>query len=222
MSGAEDRVVPLSGLEPAFRVCAGELGLWSAARLFVNAAWEAGGADAVGALDDDLGGGFPVVDEVVRRVLANQAPLVPPALDAVVERAADLRRLVVVGVEADLLGPLVDRLPPAVEVFAIFDATFPVDLARVGAAWIPRVRLTNIGDFEHAAGGRSGLISPVYGADAFRAAVAPVWLRVHSPDVRLLFRRLIGVDLVGARMASYPRWLGETDSADFTDLVTAR
>lgn len=221
MSAASDGVAPLSGLEPAFRVCAGELGLWSASRLFVNAAWAAGGAAAVGALDDDLGDGFPVVDEVVRRVLAAGAPLAPPVIDTVLERCADLRRLVVVGVEADLLGPLADRLPSTVEVLALFDATFPVDPARVRAAWTPRVGLTDVGDFQGAAGGRSGLITPVYGADAFRAAVAPVWLRVHSPDVRMLFRRLIGIDVVGARMTSYPRWLGETESADFTDLVKA-
>lgn len=212
---------PLAGLEPAFRVCAGELGLWSASRLFVNAAWEAGGAEAVRALDDDLGDAYPVVDDAVRRVLQREAPLPVPTVEAVVERCRDLRRLVVVGVEADLLGPIVDRLPASVEVTALFDQTFPVEPARVAASWAPRVQLTDVGAFQQSAGGRSGLLTWVYGADRFRAVVAPIWLRVHSADVRLLFRRLVGVDLLGGRMASYPRWLGETETADFTDLVEA-
>lgn len=220
MTGA--MAAPLSGLEPAFRVCAGELGLWSAARLYVNAAWAAGGAAAVAGLDDDLGGAYPVLEEVARRALERHGPVPPPGAAGVIAACADLRRIVVVGVEADVLGPLVDVLPEAVEVLAIYDATFPVDEARVRASWTPRVEIVDVGAFHRAAGGRSALLTCVYGADAFRAVVAPIWLRVHSPDVRLLFRRLIGVDLAGARMASYPRWLGETATADFTELVAAR
>jgi hypothetical protein len=200
----------LAGLEPAFRACAGELGVWSAARLFVNAAWAAGGSAAVTALDGDLGDRYPVVDDVARRVVTQQAPLASPAVDAVLERCAGLRHLVVVGVESELLGPLVDRLPDAVNVVALFDATFPIDEARVRASWTPRVRLVDLGSFQQAAGARSAMLTSVYSADAYRAVVSPVWVRAHSPDIRLLFRRLIGVNLVGARMASYPRWLAET------------
>jgi hypothetical protein len=195
------------------------MGLWSAARLFANAAWDAGGAAAVRALDEDLGGDYPVVEEVVRRVLAAGKRLAPPGAAAVVARCEGLRRLVVVGVEADLLGGILERLPPATEVIALFDSTFPVDAARVQASWTPRVRLEDVGSFQQAAGARSGLLTAAYGADEVRAVVAPVWLRVHSPDVRLLFRRLIGMDLVGGRMAGYPRWLGETPRDDFTDMV---
>lgn len=211
----------LSGLEPAFRACAGELGLWSAARLFVNAAWEAGGADAVTALDEDLGGDYPVLEAVAQRALAASRPLPPPGVEALVTLCADLRRVVVVGIEADVLGPLADRLPATTDIQALVDATFPVDAVRLTASWTPRVRLTDVGAFHRAAGGRSALVTCLYGADDYTAVVAPVWLRVHSPDIRLLFRSLVGVNLAGPRMGAYPRWLGETATADFTDLVAA-
>lgn len=211
----------LSGLEPAFRTCAGELGMWSAARLFVNATWDAGGAQAVAALNDDLGDDYPVFDEVARRILDGHAPLAAPNIDAVVERCADLRRIVLVGVESEILGPLVDRLPADIELATLFDTTFPIDEARVRASWSSRVRLVDFGTFQYAAGARSALLTAVYGADAFHAAVVPTWARAHSPDVRPLFRRLMGVNLIGTRMASYPRWLSETPCADFTDLIDA-
>ncbi len=201
-----EATTPLSGFEPAFRTCAGELGVWSAARLFVNAAWAAGGETAVEALHDDLGLRYPVVDDVARRVLTVRAPLGPPRVDGVLARCEGLRALVVVGVEAALLGP-------------VFDSTFPVDATRVQASWAPRVRLADLASFQRAAGSRSALVTPVYGADVFRAVVAPIWVRAHGPEVRLQFRRLIGVNLVGPRMAAYPRWLIDTPADDFTDLV---
>lgn len=211
----------LAGLEPAFRASAGELGLWSASRLFVNAAWEAGGAAAVVALDEDLGGDYPVLEAVARRAIAAGRAVPPPAMTALLTLLADLRRIVVVGLEADVLGPLADRMPAGVEIQALVDATFPVDDVRLRASWTPRVRLTDVGSFHHAAGGRSALVTCLYGADNFSAVVAPVWLRVHSPDVRLLFRSLIGVNVAGPRMGAYPRWLSETTPADFTDVVSA-
>ncbi|MCC7181117.1 MAG: hypothetical protein IT177_22250 [Acidobacteria bacterium] len=214
-----EATTPLSGFEPAFRTCAGELGVWSAARLFVNAAWAAGGETAVEALHDDLGLRYPVVDDVARRVLTVRAPLGPPRVDGVLARCEGLRALVVVGVEAALLGPVVDSLPPQVDVVALFDSTFPVDATRVQASWAPRVRLADLASFQRAAGSRSALVTPVYGADVFRAVVAPIWVRAHGPEVRLQFRRLIGVNLVGPRMAAYPRWLIDTPADDFTDLV---
>ncbi len=137
-----EATTPLSGFEPAFRTCAGELGVWSAARLFVNAAWAAGGETAVEALHDDLGLRYPVVDDVARRVLTVRAPLGPPRVDGVLARCEGLRALVVVGVEAALLGPVVDSLPPQVDVVALFDSTFPVDATRVQASWAPAGTVT--------------------------------------------------------------------------------
>lgn len=211
----------MSGLDPAFRACAGELGLWSAARLFVNAAWDAGGDDAVVALDEELGDGFPVLEHVAGRVRATRASLSPPRLDALIGACDGLRHVVMIGVEADILSALVARLPHDVDIVALFDATFPVDRMRVTASWAPRVRLLDLGSFQQAAGARSALVTTVYGADDFHAVVTPAWVRAHSQDVRLQFRRLIGVNIVGTRMAAYPRWLSETPRADFTTLLEA-
>lgn len=212
----------MSGLVPAFQQSAGELGLWSAARLFVNAAFAAGGLEAIQTIDDALGDDHPVLEHVAQQALTTQAPVAPPPLDAVIDRCAGLRRIVVVAIEAEVLAVLVERLPADVDLIAIPDTMFPADRARLEASWTPRVRLTDLGAFQGAGGARSALLTPVYGADDFHAVVTAAWVRAHSRDVRLQFRRLIGVNLVGPRMAAYPRWLSETDRADFTDLVEAR
>ncbi len=193
--------------------------MWSTARLFVHAAWDAGGAEAVTALDDDLSGDFPVVDAVVHRVLATGGPLPTPDVRPLVERCRGLRRLLVVGVEAAILSPLLAALPDEVEVFVLLDGTFAVDLGRMKASWTPRATLLDLGALSQAAGSRSGLLTAIYGADDFRAVVVPTWVRLHGPDVRMLFRRLVGVNVLGPRMASFPRWLTETARDDFTDVV---
>lgn len=212
----------MSGLAPAFHQSAGELGLWSAARLFVNAAFAAGGLDAVKAVDDALGDDHPVLEHVAQRAIQTRMPVPPPLLDELVARCAGLRRLVMVGIEAEVLGGVIERLPADVDIVVIPDAMFPADRDRLVASWTPRVRLTDLGAFQGAGGARSALLTPVYGADDFHAVVTAAWVRAHSRDVRLQFRHLIGVNLVGTRMAAYPRWLSETDRADFTELLETR
>lgn len=212
----------MSGLAPAFHQSAGELGLWSAARLFVNAAFAAGGLDAVRSVDDALGDDHPVLEHVAQRALQTRMPVPSPLLDGVIARCAGLRRLVMVGIEAEVLGGVIERLPADVDIVAIPDTMFPADRDRLVASWTPRVRLTDLGVFQAAGGARSALLTPVYGADDFHAVVTAAWVRAHSRDVRLQFRHLIGVNLVGARMAAYPRWLSETDRADFTELLETR
>lgn len=216
-AGASDALL---GIEPAFLSCVGELGMWSAARMFVNATWEAGGAEAVrGPLLDTLGSQFPVISELGARACDTGAPIAAPSPAGVLALCQGLRRLVVIGVEAAALGPLVDALPPALEIALVVDTGFPIDEARLRAAWTPRVQLTSLGEFQRHAGAYSALLTAVYGANDFHAAVCPAWPRVHSPDVRTQFRRLIGWDLMGSLMSSYPRWMVETARADFTDWV---
>lgn len=204
----------LGGLAAAFRRCVGELGMWSASTLFVRTAARRGGAAAVDQLREELGVEFPVLDVVATQPTA---PLL--ALDTVLARCAGLERLLVVGLEADCLEPLLDRLPPAVQVRLLLDTTFPVDEARLDAGWGARVGRTDLASFQRFAGARSAMLTTIYGSDGFRAVVPRVWMRCHGDDVRTQFARLIGWNVLGGPMSRYPRWLTETEVSDFTDLV---
>lgn len=163
-----------------------------------------------------LGAEFPVLEVVALTEGAR-----PEGIEAAVAACVGLSRLLVVGLEVDCLGPLLERLPAALRVGLLLDTTFPADLGRIEASWGPRVSLLDLGNFQRLAGPRSGLLCTVYGADRFRAVVPRVWMRCHGDDVRAQFARLIGWNVLGGLMSTYPRWLTETDVADFTELVGA-
>lgn len=188
--------------------------MWSASTLFVRTAARRGGAGAVEQLREALGVEFPVLD-----VVATQPTGALGALDGVLARCAGLERLLVVGLEADCLEPLLERLPPAVQVRLLLDTTFPVDEARLDAGWGARVGRTDLSSFQRFAGARSAMLTTIYGSDGFRAVVPRVWMRCHGDDVRTQFARLIGWNVLGGPMSRYPRWLTETEVSDFTDLV---
>lgn len=204
----------LAGLAPAFRRCVGELGMWSASTLFLRTARQRGGPDAVAALREALGAEFPVLD-----VLAEEQAPPRSALPDVLACCAGLERLLVIGLEADCMAPLLAGLAPSTEVILLLGTTFPVDEARVDAAWGAALRRTDLASFQRFAGPRSATLTTVYGSDGFRAAVPRVWVRCHGDDVRTQFARLIGWNVLREPMSRYPRWLVETDVADFTDLL---
>jgi hypothetical protein len=205
----------LENIGNAFRRCIGELGMWSASRLFVDTARTHGGDEAVAELRATLGAEFPVLDVVASSTgvaaVADGAP--------VAELCRELRRLVIVGLESNCLAPLVARLPASLEIVLILDSTFPIDVERVRASWSDRVTLTDLASFQRFAGTRSALLTTVYGADGYHAVVSRLWLRLHGEDVRTQFRSLIGWNVIGGAMRRYPRWLVETNVADFTDIV---
>lgn len=204
----------LVGLSAAFRRCVGELGMWSASVLFVRTAARRGGAEAVEQLREALGVEFPVLE-----VVATQPTTPLLALDAVVDRCAGLDRLLVVGLEAECLEPLLDRLPAGLQVRLLLDTTFPVDEARLDAGWGARLTRTDLASFQRFAGSRSAMLTAIYGCDGYRAVVPRVWMRCHGDDVRTQFARLIGWNVLGGPMSRYPRWLTETEVSDFTDLL---
>ena len=206
-----------AGLCAAFGVCAGELGMFSAARVFVRELLlepdEALAAEAAGA----LGESYPVFDVVAARAFARrEVPAVSAA--AVAAEVGDLSRLVVVGIEAHCLEALLPEIP-GVRVAVLPDLTHDADLDRVRANLGERVELSERGTCQRWAGRSTGLLTIVYGADGFRATVCQAWLRAHGPDVRPRFRKIVGWNVLGPKMEAYPRWLGETDASDFAPLV---
>jgi hypothetical protein len=205
-------------LEPALEAAAAELGWCSASRLFVSELVAAGGDELALRAADRLSRDYPIFACVADRFLAGHArrPVDPePALAAL----SGIRRLVVVGLEADHLDALLPRLGDVEVGLAKIENGIPPDWRRVLANFDDRVRAVELSEVQHWAGRLSGLMTFVYGTDRFVAHVGPAWLRVSGPDVRTQFRTLVGWDVLGAAMTMYPRWLEPTQVADFSQLV---
>lgn len=201
----------------AFHMTAAELGMCSAARLFVRELAEAGGEELLVEACDRLGRDYPVFDFVAQRTLDGE-PEQPIDPTPVTDALQGLARLLVVGLEAFYLDALVEALPE-VEFGLIVDGTVELDLRRVLANYEGRVQGVVLGDIHRWAGRRSGLLTFVYGADDHIAYVNASFLRVSGPDVRTSFRSLVGWDIFGRPMLVYPRWLVETARADLSHVV---
>jgi hypothetical protein len=205
-------------LDQAFLMAAGELGMCSAARLFVRELAGEGGDALVAAARDRLGRAFPVFDFVAARFLdAERAGPIDPS--PVLEALAGIGRLLIVGLEADFLDALVPRLE-AMEIGLITEAAgFELDLRRVLANFGGRVKPVDLSSFQAWAGRRSALLTFVYGTDGHVIHVSPSWLRVAGPDARTQFRSILGWDILGRPLNVYPRWLVEGSRDDLSRVI---
>jgi hypothetical protein len=208
------RTLP-EGLDQAFTVAAGELGMACAAWIFVENVAQEGGADGVSALRDVLGRPFPVLDAVAGQWLAGSKglPTDPTPVLAACEGASEL---VVVGVEAFFLDALVARLPPSTRCALLCHSPFDVDWDRVLSNHGGRVSRVDLASFQSWAGPRSVLLTFAYGAGGSSTYVLPAWVRATGEDVRTQFRSLMAWNVLQAPMFVYPRWLVEIDAASFT------
>lgn len=206
------------GLDQAFRMAAAELGMCSAARLFVRELAAEGGPPLVAEARDLLGRAYPVLDFVAACAIEG-APETPADPGPVLSALAGITRLLVVGIEADFLDALEPRLE-GVEIGLLAEVGgLAADLRRVLANYGGRVRAVGLDDFQSWAGRRSALLTFVYGTDGHVAHVQGAWLRVSGPDVRTQFRSLVGWDILGRPLDVYPRWLVETHREDFSELA---
>jgi hypothetical protein len=208
-----------NGLDQAFAAVAGELGMCTASWLFVRAVARSAGDDGVATLADRNGADYPVLDAVARGWLeGTRDPVTAPraALDAI----GKATRLVVVGIEALFLDPLLAGLDPAVKVATIAHSPFPVDWERVLDNYGGRVERVDLDTFQHWAGGKSALLTFAYGNEDSRTAVLPLWLRACGSDVRAQFRALVGWDVLGGPLRLYPRWLVQIEADSFTHFVS--
>ncbi len=208
-------------LGQAFRLAASELGMASAAWLFVT---EAGGVDGeagVAALRDELGRTWPVLDAVCA---AWRSGTRAPTVDAgeVLPVLADVTRVVVVGLETVWLDALVAAVPASVRLALVQHSDLVPDWARVRSNYAGRVELLELSDFQSWAGPRSALVTFVYGStDGEGTFALPTWLRVSGPDVRTQFRALVGWEVLRVPLEVYPRWLVAIDGEAFTHLEPA-
>jgi hypothetical protein len=207
-----------NGLDQAFAAVAGELGMATAAWLFVRAVARCTGDDGVASLADRAGGEFTVLDAVAHGWLegAREPRTDPrPVLDAL----GNVTRLVIVGVEATMLDALVGGLPPSVKIAMIAHSPFPADWDRVLDNYGGRIERVDLDTFQNWAGGKSALLTFAYGRQGSRTAVLPLWLRACGADVRSQFRALVAWDVLGAPLRLYPRWLVEVEVDTFTHFV---
>lgn len=210
-----------TGLGEAFRLAAAELGLASAAWLFVEEVAAAEGAPGVAALREELGPAWPVLDAICASWSAGaRAPLVDAA--EVLPRLADAPRIVVVGLETTWLDALLAALPAATKVGLVRHLELAPSWERVLSNWAGRVELLELATFQSWAGPRSALLTFVYAARSDRGPFGlPTWLRVAGPDVRTQFRTLLGWDVLRAPFERYPRWLTPIDVESLTHLEPA-
>ena len=206
------------GVEQAFSAIAGELGMASAAWLFVRAVAREAGDDGVVALADRLSASFTVADAIARMWLDGEREPKIDA-DAVLRAIGKSTRLVIVGIEATFLDALLAKASPDLKIAMIAHSAFDVDWQRVLDNFRGRVERVDLDTFQNWAGHRSALLTFAYGIHGARARVLPLWLRACGSDVRSQFRALIAWEVLGRAPELYPRWLVETDADQFTHVV---
>jgi hypothetical protein len=221
MTIAEEPLLPV-GLASGFLMAAVELGMASAARIFVEEVAALRDRAGVDALRDAIGREYPVVDLVASCWLdGHPIPLPDPA--SVIDALSSVRRLLVVGVEADALDRIVAALPQETAIgLAVDGSGLDVDAERVAANFAGRVEVVAVSGWARWAGARSGLLTFVYGRDDDVAFVSPAYLRLVGPDVRTSFRALVGWDILGRPPRLHPRFLAGASTSDFSTIVPAR
>ncbi|HFE45330.1 MAG TPA: hypothetical protein ENJ18_07515 [Nannocystis exedens] len=210
-------------LGQAFRIAAAELGMASAAQLFIDELAKTGGAQAVAELRDRLGREYPVLDYVAARWLAGEEePAIDP--DPVVKALAGIERLLVVGLEAAHLDALLPRLGDLEVGFVTEGRALMPEWRRVLANYAAvgdesRVAAVGLSDFQLWAGPRAALMTFIYGGNRHVVHVSGQWLRVSGPDVRTQFRSLVAWDVLGGALHVYPRWFAEVSRSTFTEVI---
>ncbi len=209
-----------TAIDAAFRLAAAELGMASAARLFVGELAAASGRAGVEALRDRLGRAYPVLDGIAGRWLRDGS-LAPPSAAGAAAAIAGVSRLLVVGIEADALDVLLPELRGVEVGFVTEGRALLPEWRRVLANYerVEGVEAVGLGDFQLWAGRDAALLTFVYGGDAEVVHVSPQWLRVQGPDTRALFRSLVAWDVLGEALEVYPRWFAEAPRASFTEVV---
>lgn len=207
-----------SGLDQAFAAVAGELGQVTASRLFVHAVARCSGDDGVTALADRVGPTFPVLDAVARGWVEGTREAAVD-VDTVLDAVGKATRVVIVGMESNLVDAFVARVDRSVKLAMVCHSPFTVDWDRVLDNYGGRIERVDLDTFQQWAGAKSALLTFAYGRNGSRTAVAPLWLRACGSDVRAQFRALIAWDALGAPLRLYPRWIVEIDVDSFTHFL---
>lgn len=204
-------------LQQAFRTAASELGMASAAWLFVREAANVKGDTGVAALRDDMGRQWPVLDAVCAAWLNGQRSPMAQAAD-VLSALDGALRLVIIGIETVWIDALLQSLPTEVQIGLVRHGDPVTHWDRVIDNFRQRVKLLDLAEFQTWAGPRSVLMTFVYGQTHEQVYVLPSWLRVCGPDVRLQFRSLLGWRVLDVPLDIYPRWLVAASAQTLTEV----
>ena len=208
--------LPLS-IAQAFEVAMGELGFASAAWLFVREVADKGGEALVQELRDTEGRAFPVLDAIAAAWQRGQrGPVIN--LAPVLAACRGVRRLLIVGLEADFLDALLPRLE-GIEIGLLRYSLIEVDWTRVQANYNGRATLTDMVSFQDFAGRDGAILTFLYSHNEHIAHVRSAWLRLIGVGVRAQFRSSIGWGVLNSPLEVYPRWLVETTTHDFSEIV---
>jgi hypothetical protein len=208
---------PPAPLVQSFTAAAGELGQVSASRLFIRTCAAHGGAAAVADLKNQAGAAFPILDTAAQDYL--ETGLLPPlAADHAIGLLSQVASVVVVGFESEPLDLLVPALPKQ-RILVLTHAALPGDWERMLANYRGRVQAVDLDGILDHAGPDSALLCFVTGGQGHTVYVPSAWLRVHGPDTRTVFARLVAWNLLPRPFDRYPRWQAEVPSNDFTDLI---
>lgn len=205
-------------LDPAFTLAAAELGMATSAWLFAQEVHGVQGDDGVSLLRDQLGRKWPVLDAICAAWLEGARP---PGIDAqpLVDRLHGFRRLLIVGLEARWLDPLLAGLPASLRLGLLQHSELLPDWQRVASNLPSRVEFVDLAHFQTWAGSSSALLSFVYGCSNTsqdELFTTTSWARVSGPDVRTQFRELLAWDVLEVPLKLYPRWLVAVSPDTFT------
>jgi hypothetical protein len=204
------------GVVDAFTLAARELGMCSAAWLFVQEVAEHGGSELVHELRDLLGRDYPTLDTVATSWdEGRRAPTIDIA--PILAACAGVSRLLIVGIESMFLDVLVPALGET-RASVLVDNEIATDWGRVLANY-RGLEAVDLSSFQGLAGRRSALLTFLYGTSDEATWVDPVWMRVIGGDVRMQFRSIIGWDVLGTVSYLYPRWKTEAPLSDFTHVI---
>ena len=207
-----------SSPDPAFTLAAAELGMATSAWLFAEEIHAIEGSEGVALLGDRLGRKWPVLDAICAAWLDGARPpkvCVQPLID----RLQGFRRLLIVGLEAHWLDPLLAQLPHSLRLGLLRHSELLPDWERVASNLPSRVEFVDLANFQSWAGARSALLSFVYGCSNTsqdELFTTTSWARVAGPDMRTQFRDLFAWDVLGVPLRLYPRWLVAVTPDQFT------
>lgn len=201
-----------------FQLAATELGMASAAWLYVDEAAASLGDAGVQMLRDELGRHWPILDAICA---ARQNGTARPAvrLDPLRPYLATARRVVVVGYEADWMDALVADAPATLKFGWLCQDVAPHHRDRMLSNHGESVTPLTLNDFQTWAGADSILMTYVYGGSTKEIFVHPSWLRCAGTDVRMQFRDLLGWQILDVPIEVYPRRLVAADRASLTALL---
>jgi len=204
-------------LVQSFAAAAGELGQVSASRLFIRTCVRHGGTEAVADLRRQAGATFPILDTAAQDYVET-GRLRPLDANHAIDLLSRLSTVVVVGFESEPLDLLVTALPRQ-RIIALTHAALPGDWERMLANYHGRVQAVDLDGILDHAGPDSALLCFVTGGHGHSVYVPSAWLRVHGPDTRTVFARLIAWNLLPLPFERYPRWQAEVPCSDFTDMI---